>query len=106
MIYPGDRRFLRKDDDLRKDQHRFPNKAPDLTAPPEIKTVAYVDKAIADYNAAVTKQDKTRVAQVTGCKGSYSLRRLPSHEWILNTPIDPMHLVKNIAEHCVKLIVG
>lgn len=32
--------------------------------------------------------------------------RLPLHERIFSTPIDPMHLVKNIAEHCVYLISG
>ena len=36
-------------------------------------------------------------------KGS---EKLPLHERIFNTPVDPMHLVKNITEHCVKFISG
>lgn len=39
-----------------------------------------------------------------GCKGPYSLRRLPFHDRYQNTPVEPMHLLKNIAEHIVKLL--
>ena len=36
----------------------------------------------------------------------YALVRLPHHDRYLNTPVEPMHLVKNIGEHIVKLLSG
>ena len=63
-----------------------------------------------DHNAkllsASTEKYHSAVTNASGCKGLYSLRKLPSHDHLYNTPIDPMHLVKNIAEHIVKLLSG
>ena len=49
---------------------------------------------------------RTVVAQETGCKGTYSLSRLPNHNRVLSTPPEPMHLFKNIAKHLVGLLAG
>ena len=49
---------------------------------------------------------KKDIALETGCKGTYALRRLPNHDRYLNTPVEPMHLIKNIVEHIVKLLSG
>ena len=65
-----------------------------------------MDEANDAYTSAKGTREKIGKARITGCKGSYSLRKLPLHDRILNTPVDPMHLVKNIAEHCVKFITG
>ena len=40
------------------------------------------------------------------CKGPYSLSRLPNHDRYLNTPVEPMHVIKNVSEHIVKLLSG
>ena len=106
VIYPGNRRFLSKDDPLRRDCVNFPLKKKDVSDPPENKTTKYVDEANDAYTSAKGTREKIGKARITGCKGSYSLRKLPLHDRILNTPVDPMHLVKNIAEHCVKFITG
>lgn len=106
MIYPGNRCFLTNEDPLRRDRTNFPTKNTDDRAPPVIKTTKYVDDANAAYTKAKSKQERCELAQQTGCKGSYSFRILPLHKRILDTPVDPMHLVKNIAEHCIKFIVG
>ena len=47
-------------------------------------------------------QKKTNVID-TGCKGSFALKKLTDHDRYLNTPTDPMHTLKNIAERIVKL---
>ena len=106
IIYPGNRRFLRKDDKLRKDKKNFPCQKIDNTDHPEIKTMQYIDKAIMEYSSAESIAQKRQIFQKTGCKGPYALRKLYLHERIKNTPIDPMHLIKNIVSHCVNLIAG
>lgn len=94
------------DDPLRCDHINFPNKKTDKSGPPAIKTTKYVDDANHAYTRAKDNKERCSLAQETGCKGSYSFRILPLHERILDTPVDPMHLVKNIAEHCIKFITG
>lgn len=106
MIYPGNRCFLQQDDDLRHDFRSFPQQGTDLASPPKMKTMEYVDCANARYSAADSNKEKNEIAQECGCKGSYSLRKLPLHERLLNTPVEPMHLIKNIVAHCINLIAG
>ena len=38
--------------------------------------------------------------------GSYTLRKLPFHDRLRNTPVEPMHTLKNISECIVKFISG
>ena len=106
IIYPGNRSFLNKDDNLRLDASNFPEKGVDLADPPEIKTMEYVNQAIANYTAEDSNEAKKKLFQEAGCKGPYALSELSSHDRISNTPVDPMHLIKNIVAHCVNLIAG
>ena len=55
---------------------------------------------------AESHSQRKRIFQKTGCKGSCALRTLEGHELFINTPIDPMHLIKNITSHCINLITG
>lgn len=105
MIYPGNRCFLPENDELHNHTN-FPGCMAETASPPDMKTTEYVDEANARYSAASTDQERKELAQKTGCKGSYSLRKLPLHERTLNTPVEPMHLIKNIAAHCINLIAG
>ena len=66
----------------------------------------YVNKAIDKYELATTKKKQSKTSRRTGCKGSYVLRLLPHHDRLLNTPVEPMHVLKNVVEHIVRLIVG
>ena len=67
----------------------------------------FLTKAIGnDYDSASTVTKKKRKACTTGCKGSYSLGQLHHHDHYLNTPVEPMHLFKNIVEHIVRLLSG
>lgn len=78
----------------------------DHSKPPKFKTTQYVAKANSKYAAATTKAKRKELVQVTGCKGACPLSKLPLHERILNTPVDPMHLIKNVVSHLVYLIAG
>ena len=85
MIYPGNRCFLPENDELHNHTN-FPGCMAETASPPDIKTMEYVDEANARYSAASTDQERKELAQKTGCKGSYSLRKLPLHKHTLNTP--------------------
>ena len=106
MVYLGNRSFLDKDDSLRSDFGKFPNKKKDHCSPPKMKTMKYIDAANVEYSTAKSKQERKKLFQETGCKGTYALRKLQSHDRLWSTPIDPMHLIKNIVSHCVNLIAG
>lgn len=105
MVYLGHWQFLQDFDPLHEDRKNFPNKV-DPRKSPATKTMAYVKEANERYSAATTAKEAKVIAQETGCKGSYALQQLPGHDRILNTPVDPMHLIKNLGEHVVNLISG
>lgn len=105
MVYLDHRCFLTSDDLLRTKRAGFPNKKkPPLL--PRVKDQAYVDKSNKSYDNAQGTGRKNAIARQTGCKGNYALRRLPNHDRHLNTPPEPMHLLKNIVEHIVCLLSG
>ena len=106
MVYLEHRAFLPAGDPLRFDVQHFPRKGLCFSLSPSAKTQEFVDRANGQYLAVKTQVARTALTQSTGCKGSNSLRRLPHHDRHVNTPVDPMHLIKNIAEHVVKLITG
>ncbi len=95
--------YLPTSDSLHVDTH-FPH-AQDPRTPPKMKDQSFIDSANEQYESAPANKRK-QLAQQSGCKGTYALRKLPAHERIVNTPIDPMHLIKNVAEHVVRLISG
>ena len=105
MVYLNHRRFLSLQDPLRRARAHFPSRETPLE-PPVLKTMEYIDGAIKKYESATTRHDKKREALKSGCKGSYALRKLPFHDRMLSTPVDPMHLIKNVVEHLVRLIGG
>lgn len=68
--------------------------------------MAYVDICNGNMAAASTRVKYTEIVRESGCTGTYSLRALPFHNRFLNTPVEPMHLLKNVAERIVKFISG
>ena len=68
--------------------------------------MAFVVKANKQFAKAKTKAEQERLLQETGCKGTYSLQRLPNYDRYLNTPVEPMHTIKNISERLVTLLAG
>lgn len=106
MVYL-DHRSLPQGDPLRMDALNFPSKGVCTSPPPSSKTQEFVDQANGQYLSTTNKEARTTLTQRTGCKGSYALRRLPHHDRHINTPVEPMHLVKNISEHnIVSMICG
>lgn len=105
MVYLKHRSFLPEDDELRLAHSGYPNRKEKLDYP-ELKTTEYVDSANAKYEAASTNAERRSITQETGCKGSYALRRLPNHDRLMCTPVEPMHVLKNVSEHLVSLMIG
>ena len=62
--------------------------------------------AYRELKAAKTQAEKKQVTQLTGCKGISVLCTLPLFDRFMSTPPDPMHLIKDIIEHCVNLLSG
>ncbi len=96
--------YLPSSDPLHSDRRLFPH-SKDPKVPLKIKDMAFIDSANREYDSAPLNQRK-QLAQGSACKGSYALQKLPAHDRIMNTPIDPMHLIKNVAQHVVRLISG
>ena len=105
MVYLGHGRFIDPQDPLHQERHLFPHKK-DLRVPPRMKSMEYIDSANGKYVSALTAEQRKKEVRKTGCKGSYALRKAPGHDRVRMTPVEPMHLIKNIAEHMVLLISG
>ena len=74
----------------------------DVPKSPIIKIMSYVDTMIGKLTAASSNDERKQIVRQSGCTGVYSLRKLPNHDRYLNTPVEPMHLIKNIAKRVVK----
>ena len=101
VVYRGNRKYLH-----RRNKTDFPSQAVEHASTPKTKTMEYIDQANQDFELASTTSERKSLTQISGCKGTYAFRAMNGHDRILDTPVDPMHLIKNIAEHLVKLIVG
>lgn len=106
MVYLENRAFLPAGDVLCSDRKHFPSKDPVPLSPPQLKTTEFVDSHNGQLAAASTSAARHEVMRRSGCTGAYSLRSLPFHDRLLNTPVEPMHLLKNISERIVNIISG
>lgn len=52
------------------------------------------------------KKDASTITKSTGCKGSYSFMRLPSHDPIVQTMPDAMHTIKDAVVNVFDLLIG
>ena len=103
MVYLYHRCFLLSRDPLQLDNAKFPhNNVCDLSAP-EPKTQKYVDDVNKTYSSLKNAKTRVEYARTTGCTGYSALRSLDHHDRHLNTPVEPVHLVKGISEHIVKI---
>ena len=105
VVYLDHRRFLSPNDPLRKEKKGFPTKKLPK-GPPLAKDMSFIDRTNLKLEKADTKKKEKKIIRNTGFKGTYCLRKLSFHDRYLNTPVEPMHLVKNIVEHIVRLISG
>ena len=105
MVYLNHQRFLQPNDPLQKAQRDFPSRL----QPPNplvVKDMSYLSTAVLRYESAKTAVKRKEIVQETGCKGHCAFQTLPHYDRYLNTPVEPMHLIKNIVEHMVRLISG
>ena len=107
MVYLKHRSFLPQDDLLRSSDSGFPNKNSKL-ATPVMHSKEYIDESNDRYKSASSSSayEKKAILQETDCKGTYSLSRIPDHNRLYRTPVEPMHLFKNIGDHIVGLLSG
>lgn len=104
-MYLDHRAFLPAIDHLRTTHQNFPSKTvPDQ--PPTSKTMEFISDKIDALSEPLTNRERKQIVQSSGCTGDYSLRRLPHHDRFINTPVEPMHLIKNVSERIVKLLSG
>lgn len=61
---------------------------------------------IGKLTAASSSDERKPIVRQSGCIGVYSFWKLPYHDCYLNTPVEPMHVIKNIAERIVKYLSG
>ena len=60
-----------------------------------MKTMTFIDEHNGKLSAVSTANERKAIIKESGCTGSYSLHSLPHHDWHLNTPVEPMHVLKN-----------
>lgn len=84
----------------------FPSKDPVPLSPPQLKITEFVHSHNGQLAAASTSAAHQVVMRWSGCTGAYSLRSLPFHDRLLNIPVEPINLIKNISECTVNLISG
>ena len=105
MVYLEHRRFLPANHPLRKERVGFPtNKVPKPL--PKAKDMCFIKNANSQFEKAVSIKEKKSISRSTEYKGPYVLQTLSHHDRYLNTPVEPMHLIKNIVEHIVILVSG
>ena len=105
IVYLQHRSFLPSIDPLRTEGDGFPSRiVPDT--PPRVKTMTFVDTHNAKITATSNVAERKSIVRESGCTGPYSLRSLPHHDRYLNTPVEPMHVIKNVANRLVKSISG
>ena len=61
---------------------------------------------MAGYQVHYRGWRKRKYFKKPAAKDLTHFQQLPYHDHYLNTPVEPMHLCKNIAEHVAKLLSG
>ena len=102
IVYLENRRFLPNHDEMRE-SNTFPSSEAETRGPPEPKTQSYVEACNIKYEDAKTKVARSKLFKESGCKGRYSLQRLPEHDRLTDVPVEPMHTLKDCVEHLLKV---
>ena len=105
MVYLQHRRFLPENHPLRKNHSGFPDKKIVRNSPAP-KDMEYFHKQGLKLQKAKTEKALRSAVKRGGFKGEYALGQLNYHDRYLDTPVEPMHLLKNIVEHIVHLVSG
>ena len=95
MVYPHHRSFLPSTDLLHSDRHNFPHERD-----PVIYTTSLLSMLLTrNMLKLLLKKTKIILQENSAVKGSMHYR-------ILSTPVEPMHVVKDVTEHIVWLLPG
>lgn len=107
VVYPGNRRFLPLDHELRKDCEHFPEHSVEERSRPTYRTFqqdAFFHKA---YDSAKNKSQASKLATGTGCRGTYVLaERNPTFDRVEQSMPDAMHTIAVQLKHLCRCLAG
>lgn len=107
IVYPGNRRFLPRDNVLRKDRCHFPDKCEESKTKPPCRNFSQ-DKAFHKaYDNGQNNSHKAKITTGTGCRGMYVFAsKYPGFDRVEQTLPDTMHTVAVQVKHLIKCIAG
>jgi len=107
VVYPGNRRFLPSNHELRKDRKNFPDHVEETRGRPTYRTFNQDICFHKAYGNARSDAQSSRIATGTGCREMYVLAaKNPSFDRIEQTMPDAMHTIAVQVKHLVKCLAG
>jgi hypothetical protein len=106
VVYLSNRSYLPKDDQMRKDNSHFVPKLSDDSDQPKSRTMADEESYRRAFENARNKTQAGIIATATGCKGTYTLARLPGHNRIEESKPDACHTLKDVTQNIMNLITS
>ena len=108
VVYPGNRRFLPADHELRFDSSKFPEQSEERRERPEHRSFEMDTQFHKAFdNAKNNEAQRKRIATGTGCRGMYVLAdKNPLFDRVQQTMPDAMHTIAVQMKHLVKCLAG
>lgn len=106
VVYLHNRSFLKNDDTMRDDVSNFRDKCEDRTCAIKLRSSKSENEYRTAYEHAKNKTHASTLAAATGCKGTYTLSRLPGHKRHQESQPDACHKIKDVVQNIVHLITG
>ena len=107
VVYPGNRRFLPLEHELRKDCERFPEHTVERRDRPTYRTFQQDVSFHKAYDGAKNKSQASKLAAGTGCRGGYLLaEKNPGFDRVEETTPDAMHTIAVQMKHLCRCLAG
>lgn len=107
IIYLGNRRYLARDSEIRKDTCNFPEKLTEDRAAPLMRKFTEDLNYHKAYDNAKNQTQAKSIATATGCRGQYVLAaKLPNFDRVADVVPDAMHTIAVCMKHILYLITG
>lgn len=107
VVYPGNRRFLPANHELRKDTESFPEHSVEERGRPTYRTFQQDLNFHRAYDSAKNKSQSSKLATGTGCRGMYMLaKKLPGFNRVEQSMPDAMHTIAVQVKHLCRCLAG
>lgn len=106
VVYLQNRRFLPEEHSLRKAKKNFPGEKSCQQPPPSKLTNEDIQFDSIAYENCKNPTQASLVTKATGSKGCNSFMLLPYHDRTIQVFPDMMHLLKNVVQELVDVIIG